>query len=272
MAVGAGLRYAHRRRSRRPARHPVVDALDAGRARLVPEPFFTTRLYHPLGTTLVFHTFDLPSTLLVLPLWGLLPEVAIYNTAVVFAFALTAYGMFRLTREVTGDVLCALLSGVLFAAVPYHFRPSAGAPPPHVDGLDPALRRPSSPHAVRGGPAPRRRARRSLPRPRLPGVLVPSAIRGSDQRAPACMGCPPPPRRLPVQTIPPPGPHPARNVDDRCRSAARRDGAGEGTRGDPRRARLTAILGRRIFLPLSEQNSNVVPHRRTDSPLGIRDR
>jgi hypothetical protein len=84
-------------------------------------PFFTTRLYHPLGTTLVFHTFDLPSTLLVLPLWGLLPEVAIYNTAVVFAFALTAYGMFRLAREVTRDVLCALLSGVLFAAVPYHF-------------------------------------------------------------------------------------------------------------------------------------------------------
>jgi len=34
-------------------------------------PFFTTRLYHPLGTTLVFHTFDLPSTLLVLPLFSL---------------------------------------------------------------------------------------------------------------------------------------------------------------------------------------------------------
>ena len=84
-------------------------------------PFFTPRLYHPLGTTLVFHTFDLPSTLLVLPLWGLLPEVAIYNTAVLFAFTLTAYGMFRLARELTGDTSCALLSGVLFAAVPYHF-------------------------------------------------------------------------------------------------------------------------------------------------------
>ncbi|MBI3769060.1 MAG: hypothetical protein HY271_11295 [Deltaproteobacteria bacterium] len=84
-------------------------------------PFFTKRLYHPQGTTLVFHTFDVPSTLLVLPLWGLLPEVAIYNTAVLVAFALTAYGMFRLARELTVDVLCALLSGIIFAAVPYHF-------------------------------------------------------------------------------------------------------------------------------------------------------
>ena len=33
-------------------------------------PFFTTRLYHPQGATLVFFTFDLPSALLVLPLCG----------------------------------------------------------------------------------------------------------------------------------------------------------------------------------------------------------
>lgn len=83
-------------------------------------PFFTPRLYHPQGTTLVFHTFDLPSALLVLPLWGLLPEIAIYNTAVLLAFGLTAYGMFRLAREVTADAPCALLAGILFAAVPYH--------------------------------------------------------------------------------------------------------------------------------------------------------
>ncbi len=87
--------------------------------RSLQNPFFTTRLYHPQGTTLVFHTFDLPSTLLVLPLWSVLPEVAIYNTAVLFAVTLSVYGMFRLVREVTGDPLCALLAGILFAAVPY---------------------------------------------------------------------------------------------------------------------------------------------------------
>ncbi len=89
--------------------------------RSLQNPFFTTRLYHPLGTTLVFHTFDLPSTILVLPLWSLLPEVAIYNTAVLFAFTMTAYGMFRLARELGVDELSALIAAILFAAVPYHF-------------------------------------------------------------------------------------------------------------------------------------------------------
>jgi hypothetical protein len=84
-------------------------------------PFFTPRLHHPHGTTLVFHTFDLPTALLVVPLWGWLPEIAIYNVAVLFAFTLTAYGMARLAREVTGDELCAVLAGLLFAGVPYHY-------------------------------------------------------------------------------------------------------------------------------------------------------
>ena len=92
------------------------DALAAHR-----NPFFTDRIYHPTGTTLLFHTFDLPSTLLVTPLWGHLPDVSVYNTAVLFAFALTVYGMFRLVRDMTDDAVVAMLAGVLFAAVPYHF-------------------------------------------------------------------------------------------------------------------------------------------------------
>jgi hypothetical protein len=92
------------------------DALAAHR-----NPFFTDRIYHPTGATLLFHTFDLPSTLLVTPLWGHVPDVAVYNTAVLFAFALTVYGMFRLLRDMTDDAVVAMLAGVLFAAVPYHF-------------------------------------------------------------------------------------------------------------------------------------------------------
>jgi hypothetical protein len=92
------------------------DALAAHR-----NPFFTDRIYHPTGTTLLFHTFDLPSTLLVAPLWGHVPDVAVYNTAVLLAFALTVYGMSRLVRDMTDDALVAMLAGVLFAAVPYHF-------------------------------------------------------------------------------------------------------------------------------------------------------
>jgi hypothetical protein len=83
-------------------------------------PFFTTRLHHPHGATLVFQTFDVPSAVLVAPLWGVLPPVAVYNTAVLAAFALTAYGMYRLALELTGERASALATGVVFAAVPYH--------------------------------------------------------------------------------------------------------------------------------------------------------
>jgi hypothetical protein len=83
-------------------------------------PFFTDRLYHPLGATLVFQTFDLPIALLAVPLWSILPPFGVYNAGVLFAFWLTAFGMFRLARELTGDSLASLCAGVLFAAVPYH--------------------------------------------------------------------------------------------------------------------------------------------------------
>jgi hypothetical protein len=58
---------------------------------------------------------------LVVPLWGVLPEMAIYNTAVLVAFTLTAWGLARLARELTGDDLCGMLAGILFAGVPYHY-------------------------------------------------------------------------------------------------------------------------------------------------------
>ncbi len=84
-------------------------------------PFFTDRVFHPNGATLVFQTFDLPSAVAMVPFWGWLPEVAIYNTAVVLAVTITAYGMFRLVREQTGDVHAALAAGTIFAATPYQF-------------------------------------------------------------------------------------------------------------------------------------------------------
>lgn len=84
-------------------------------------PFFTDRLYYPHGSTLVFQTFDLPSTVLVLPLWGLVPDVAVYNTAVVAALAFTIYTMSRLVGHVTGDPLIGLLAGVLFVMTPYQY-------------------------------------------------------------------------------------------------------------------------------------------------------
>jgi hypothetical protein len=56
----------------------------------------------------------------VAPLWGWVPEVAIYNTALLAALTLATYGMFCLLRELTGDDVAALAGGILYASVPYH--------------------------------------------------------------------------------------------------------------------------------------------------------
>ncbi len=90
------------------------DALMAGR-----DPFFTDRLFHPFGTTLRLHAIDLPSTFLVLPLWGWLSELAIYNFAVIVALTVAAYGIMRLVHELTGDALVAAALGALSLVVPY---------------------------------------------------------------------------------------------------------------------------------------------------------
>lgn len=83
-------------------------------------PFFTRRLYHPDGIPLIFDALVLPTTLPLVPLWGLLPEVTIYNVGVLFAYTLGAYAMFRLVREVTNDTSVAIAAGVIFTATPYH--------------------------------------------------------------------------------------------------------------------------------------------------------
>jgi PA14 domain len=83
-------------------------------------PFFTDRAYYPHGGSLVFQTFDIPTALLTLPLWNVLPPVAIYNCGIMFAFWMSAYGMYLLAFELTRDRLAAFCAGVLFTACPYH--------------------------------------------------------------------------------------------------------------------------------------------------------
>lgn len=83
-------------------------------------PFFTDRVFHPHGSTLVFETFDTPTAILTVPLWWVLPPFGVYNAGVLFAFWLTAYGMYRLALELTRDRLVAICAGVLFTAAPYH--------------------------------------------------------------------------------------------------------------------------------------------------------
>jgi hypothetical protein len=83
-------------------------------------PFFTDRASSPPGGSLVCETFALPTAILTLPLWRVVPPVAVYNTGILFAFWLTAYGMYLLAFELTRDRLTAFCAGVLFTACPYH--------------------------------------------------------------------------------------------------------------------------------------------------------
>jgi hypothetical protein len=89
-------------------------------------PFFSDRVFHPVGAPLVFQTFDLPIAVLTTPLWSVLPPFGVYNAGVLLAFWLTAFGMFRLARELTSDWLASVCAGVLFAAVPYHLAHAQG--------------------------------------------------------------------------------------------------------------------------------------------------
>ncbi|MBI2061761.1 MAG: hypothetical protein HYT87_18640 [Nitrospirae bacterium] len=89
-------------------------------------PFFSDHVYHPQGATLIFQTFDLPSAAIAFPFWGVLPPVAIYNVAVLFAFILTGYGMVRLLRELGVDRFTAHGMAILFSATPYHMAHAMG--------------------------------------------------------------------------------------------------------------------------------------------------
>ncbi|MBI5545998.1 MAG: hypothetical protein HY901_19070 [Deltaproteobacteria bacterium] len=89
-------------------------------------PFFSDRVFHPQGAPLVFQTFDTPTAILTVPLWWFLSPFGVYNAGVLFAFWLTAYGMYRLVKELTGDRLVAVCAGVLFTAAPYHLAHAQG--------------------------------------------------------------------------------------------------------------------------------------------------
>ncbi len=83
-------------------------------------PWFTPLLHHPFGIDLVYQPFHGPGGLLALPLFALVPEVAVYNTVLVFSFV--ASGLFAswLARELGCGRLAAFLGGCLYTFGPYH--------------------------------------------------------------------------------------------------------------------------------------------------------
>jgi len=52
-------------------------------------------------------------------LWAGVPQILTYNIIFLSGFALSGAGMFLLVRSLTGSTLAALVSGFIFALLPY---------------------------------------------------------------------------------------------------------------------------------------------------------
>jgi len=83
----------------------------------------------PAGVPMWFQAWDLPSSLVLLPLWPLTPhlsEVALYNTALFLGFPLAGFTFYLLCRELWGGELGPFLAGAIYTFSGYHFAHALG--------------------------------------------------------------------------------------------------------------------------------------------------
>ena len=100
-------------------------------------PYFSSWVHWPLGMPMVFETFDLPDCLIAIPLWGLLPPLAIFNVIEFYSYPLAGYFFYRFALEllevehIGADRprfrrAAAVAGGALFTFAPYHFGHALG--------------------------------------------------------------------------------------------------------------------------------------------------
>lgn len=82
-------------------------------------PFYTDYIFHPHGTSMIYHNFAWVHFFAWLPLQAFIGAVAAFNVVVLAMFALSGYTMFLLARDVTGDAWAGFVAGVIFAFWPY---------------------------------------------------------------------------------------------------------------------------------------------------------
>jgi hypothetical protein len=81
-------------------------------------PFQTDLLLYPQGADLYFHTLNLPSTLLSLPVQLLAGPTAAYNFSMMLALVLSGYAGYRLVHYVTGSAAAGLIGGIIVGFSP----------------------------------------------------------------------------------------------------------------------------------------------------------
>jgi hypothetical protein len=84
-------------------------------------PMFADVIAWPHGMPMWFQSWDLPSALAVLPLWGVLPEVSLYNLALFASYPAAGFTVYLLCRELWGEAVPAFLAGCLYTFSTYHF-------------------------------------------------------------------------------------------------------------------------------------------------------
>ncbi len=87
-----------------------------------PLHLFDANLFYPLRYTLAFSEHSYGISVLFFPLYALgLRPLTVHAIALLFGFALSGYGAFRLGRTLTGSTVVASVAGIVFAFVPYRF-------------------------------------------------------------------------------------------------------------------------------------------------------
>lgn len=87
-----------------------------------PLNLFHANIFYPYRYTLAFSEHNYGIAVLFFPLFAIgLRPLTIHGLATLLGFALSGYGMFRLTRTLTGHYGAAWIAGIVFAFLPYRF-------------------------------------------------------------------------------------------------------------------------------------------------------
>ncbi|MFH1403288.1 MAG: hypothetical protein ABIH11_03360 [Candidatus Altiarchaeota archaeon] len=82
-------------------------------------PFYCDRIFHPLGTSLVFDTYAFILGVLSIPVQATLGLITAYNTMILLAIVWSGLGTYKLVEHLTSRKDVALACGIAFAFTPY---------------------------------------------------------------------------------------------------------------------------------------------------------
>ncbi len=83
------------------------------------DPYFTDRIFYPVGTSLLLHTNTEVNSVLGLALSPFLSELGQMNVGLLLSGFLSALGTYLLTKRLTGSFAGALFAGIAFAFCPF---------------------------------------------------------------------------------------------------------------------------------------------------------